>query len=176
MTMTLIETKTLGTDAAGLAFTSIPQTYTDLMILFSVRTTRTSQIADLVALKINGATTNQAERELFGAGSGSASSSAATGAIYVYSNGPTSTSNTFSNSSIYFPNYTGATNKRVSIDSVFETNATTAYQAIISGLWSSTAAITSLEFYSYYSANLVTGTTASLYGILKGSDGIVTTS
>jgi len=36
-TYTLIEAKTLGSSTASVTFTSIPQTYTDLAVLLSVR-------------------------------------------------------------------------------------------------------------------------------------------
>jgi len=174
MTMTLVETKTLASNAAGILFSSIPQDATDLLILFSIRTTRAAN-DDLIPIKINGLTTNQSERELYGNGS-SVGRSAGTNAIYGYGNGNNGTSNTFSNGSFYIFNYTGATAKSVSVDSVDENNATAAYQSIVSGLWNSTAAITSIELYSYFAANLVTGSTVSLYKITKGSSGGVVVS
>jgi hypothetical protein len=87
------------------------------------------------------------------------------------------TANTFSNSVAYFPNYANTTtNKSFSVDDVSENNATASYQTISANLYSSTSAITSLKIESINSANIVAGSTVSLYGILKGSDGIVTTS
>jgi hypothetical protein len=61
------------------------------------------------------------------------------------------------------------------VDTVSENNATAAFQRIIAGLNNSTAAITSINFFPS-SGNFVAGSTISLYGITKGSDGIVTTS
>jgi hypothetical protein len=91
-------------------------------------------------------------------------------------NGSGSTSNTFSNLSVYIPNYTGSTAKGVSIDSVTENNGTNAFQVIAAHLTNSTSAVTSIGFFSTTSSSFLTGTTISLYGITKGSDGIVTTS
>jgi hypothetical protein len=171
--MKLIETKTLGTAAASIEFTSIPQDGTDLYIAVNARTTNAAT-TDSVLFKLNGVTTNQSRRRLQGLGSGTPNSSTTTSLQFTVV-GDTATSNTFGNAGIYIPNYAGSTNKSVSIDLVTEHNATTAYQELHAGLWSSTNAITSLSFEGQ-GTNFVAGSTVSLYKITKGSDGIVTTS
>jgi hypothetical protein len=168
--MKLIESKTLATAAASIEFTSIPQTYTDLVILISVRAALDE--SDNV-ISFNGSTANFSGRRLIGDGS-----SASTGTVtraWGFASFLSNTANTFGNGRIYIPNYAGATNKSFSSDSVNETNATSAYQTLFSNLWSNTAAITSLAI-SPNAGNYVAGSTISLYGVLKGSDGIVTTS
>jgi hypothetical protein len=173
MTMTLIETKTLGTSAASIEFTSIAASFTDLYILLNVRSTRSDLTFSTVQVSFNGLTTNRSRRSLYNA-SGSVSVDSGSDIIFVgNSNG--ATSNTFSNTSIYIPNYAGSTAKSVSIDSSTENNGTGIYQEITAALWNSTAAITSVLI-SASGYDFVAGSTASLYGILKGSDGIVTTS
>jgi hypothetical protein len=174
--MELIETKTLGAAAASIEFTSIPQDGTDLVLLISVRTAR-STLSDFVDLRFNGDNTdaNYSSRVLFG--SGSAASSFTENSYIGDVNGNTSTANTFASISVYIPNYTGSTTKSGSVDSVYENNATQAAQAIIARLWNNTAAITSLEVGFTAAANdLLAGSTISLYKVTKGSDGIVTTS
>jgi hypothetical protein len=173
MSMTLIETKTLGTAAASIEFTSIPQDGTDLLVLASGRSSRSSAL-DGFYLTINGSTANQTNRYLEGTGS-SVASGTETRFIGTLS-GASSTSNTFANTVIYFSNYAGSTNKSFSVDSVAENNATTSGQHIIAGLWSQTAAITSLTFVPSVGPNFAIGSTISLYKITKGTDGIVTTS
>ena len=84
--------------------------------------------------------------------------------------GANATSNTFGNTSVYIPNYAGSTNKSVSSDAVTENNATTASQQILASIWNNTSAITSI-FVSDTGSNLVQNSTASLYGILRGSGG-----
>lgn len=169
--MKLIETKTLGTAAASIEFTSIPQTFTDLIIKISGRLD-----ANNTAIKIqfNNSTSNLSTRYLFGSGSAAASYSDASN-IYLYASSSTYTSSTFGNSEVYLPNYSGSTNKCVSVDAVTENNATAADMAIFAGLWADTSAITSIKLLPN-SGNFVTNSTVSLYGITKGSDGIVTTS
>ena len=179
MTMTLIETKTLGTAAASIEFTSIPGTYTDLYILASHRQTQTfADVNGYPTLTLNNSTSNYSFRWIQGSGSAVASSSSTYGGFYWFGNNDFMTANTFSNTSIYIPNYAGSTNKSVSFDTVQETNATASFQQIMAGLWSDTAAITSLKLTARDSGlgtspSFVVGTTISLYGILKGSSSVV---
>jgi hypothetical protein len=171
--MKLIESKTLGTAASSIEFTSIPDSFTDLYILLSVRSTRSDITFSTVQVSFNGLTTNRSRRSLYNV-SGSVGSDTGSDIIFVAdSNG--ATSNTFSNTSIYIPNYAGSTAKSVSIDSSTENNGTPVFQELTAALWNSTAAITSVLI-SASGYDFVAGSTASLYGILKGSDGIVTTS
>jgi hypothetical protein len=177
--MKLIESKTLATAAASIEFTSIPQDGTDLVALMSIRVDAADTSRDMI-VQFNGDTgNNYSFRRLVGTGS-SASSSSGSGAGDLFIVGSHSansaTSNTFGNGSVYIPNYTGSTAKSASSDTVSENNATAAQQTISATLWSGTAAITSVLFKPYFSANLMVGSTISLYKITKGSDGIVTTS
>lgn len=181
--MQLIETKTLASAAASIEFTSIPQDGTDLVVLCSARSNRTPDAMDGIGIRFNGTTTGYSGRRLIGTGSSVysdtvAANSAGTGFIIVsIISTASATSNTFGSTSIYIPNYAGATNKSVSADGSGENNATFAEQGIHAGLWSNTAAITSLTLVPYYStANFVAGSVFSLYKITKGSDGIVVTS
>jgi hypothetical protein len=173
--MKLIESKTLGTAAASIEFTSIPQDGTDLYILASVRSLETLVGNSGLEIRPNGSTANGSGRWLYGDGSSAASLTVSrVDGGFINSTGHTS--NTFSNTAIYVPNYAGATNKSFSSDSVQETNATVNYGGIVASLWSNTAAITSLDFRCISATNFVAGSTISLYKITKGSDGIVTTS
>jgi hypothetical protein len=58
------------------------------------------------------------------------------------------------------------------MDSVTENNATEIRHYIQAGLWNNTAAINRIDIYRA----TIAGSTYSLYGIIKGSDGIVTVS
>jgi hypothetical protein len=169
--MQLIESKTLGTAAASIEFTSIPQTFTDLVILHSLR----SQDAESNGnISINGSTSDFTNRYLRGLSS-SADSGSSPGRYAFTLSFSTQTANTFSNGSIYIPNYTSSAFKSISADSVNENNAADTQRFLAAVLWSNTAAITSFAL-SANAGNIVAGSTVSLYGITKGSDGIVTTS
>jgi hypothetical protein len=162
-----IATVTVGSGgAANIEFTSIPNTYTDLAILFSIRCVRADDIEPLM-MRFNGNTSNYSLRRLNADGSSVASSavSGETGMIVGDINGDTSTANTFGNGLIYIPNYAGNNNKSVSTDVVVENNATASSQYLLAGLWSDTAAITTIRLYSRNSHNFKQYSSATLYGI-----------
>jgi hypothetical protein len=162
-TFVKIATVTVGSGgAATMAFSSIPSTYTDLVIKYSTRDADTGGSA--VYVTFNGLSTNRTMRTLVGTGSVANSSNWTV--IYGRGDSGDRTANTFSNGEIYIPNYAGSNNKSVSIDSVEENNATGAYAALAAGLWASTDAITSITLTPSV-ANFVQYTTATLYGISK---------
>jgi hypothetical protein len=179
--MKLIESKTLGSAQAAIEFTSIPAAFTDLVIVFSLRTTFTngSFRFDDCGLRINGDTGNNYARRLLRTRDGAvATGGGTTSLITLYeATGGDGTANAFGSGQIYFANYLGSANKSVSIEGFSETNSATGVQGgMISGLWSNTSPITSVTIFSQNAFNFAIGSSASLYGILKGSDGIVTTS
>jgi hypothetical protein len=175
--MDLIQTVTVGAGgSANITFSSIPQTFTDLYLVLNLRTTTANNgtAIDDGALTFNGANSNKSGRLLFGQGSGSGGSGSYSD-LYFWLPSANATSNTFGNISIYIPNYSGTTTKSTSHDIVTENNGTFTYNMIFAGLWNSTAAITSLQV-APFGTNLAQFSSASLYGILKGSDGVTTVS
>lgn len=151
-------------DASGssssLTFTSIPSTYTDLVVKLSGRTNAGS-VTEAVNVYFNSDTgANYSYKRLLG--SGSAASSDTGG---VFTNGNTTTSNSFGSLEIYIPNYTGSTQKSMSVDIVTETNATTIYAALVAGLWTGSAAINSVTL--TIAGTFLTYSSATLYGISK---------
>jgi hypothetical protein len=170
--MQLISHEELDGTTAILEFGSIPATYTDLYVLFSLRqATGSDAIARVI---FNGVTANLSSRTLAGAGSGTPSSFGLTEVDPVITQSP-DTASTFGNGSLYISNYQVASAKSFSIDAVSENNGTTAFQRIIAGLWNDTAAINAIRFTSP-NGNFAQYSSASLYGILAGSDGIVAVS
>ena len=163
-TYTLIEAKTVSTTTASVTFTSIPQTYTDLLVKLSVR--QDTANAGLF-LRPNSSTTNLSSRRLFADSSAPWSDTGSN--IFMLCNGNWATGNTFTNNEIYIPNYTSSNYKSVSIDSVAENNTSSAglsFLGFVAGLWSDTTAITSLNFVPEGGgANFVSGSTFYLYGI-----------
>ena len=179
--MKLIESKTLVSAQTAIEFTSIPQTFTDLVAVCSLRSNRSAANSENVGIRFNGSTSGYSDRNLYGSGSGtlSLSQSGSYFNFLLYSSTTAGTSNTFGNAMVYIPNYTGSTNKSVGTDAVTESNSTASVQNIGAGLWSNTEAINSIRFFvgfAEFATELQAGSTISLYGVLKGSDGIVTTS
>nr|DAL22187.1 MAG TPA_asm: hypothetical protein [Caudoviricetes sp.] len=172
--MQLIERVELTSATASIEFSNIPQIFTDLYILVSVRTAR-NLANDFIDMRFNTDDTdgNYSARVLYGNGSGVSSF---TENSYIGDiNGDTSTSNTFSSISIYIPNYTSSVAKSSSVETVSENNATAAYQSLVARLWNGTAAINAVRFgFTAAGSNLVAGSSASLYGIKSGSDGVTT--
>jgi hypothetical protein len=169
----LIASITVGAGGTtALDFTSIPSTYTDLVLKWSARQDL-GTVAASDFIYINGSQSSYVGRWLEGTGA-AASSYTYTG-NFTYANaegdGANATANTFANAEIYIPNYAGSTNKSMSSDSVMENNATTAYAVLGANLWSNTAAINRVTIST--SATNVTGgaqkflqySTAYLYGI-----------
>ncbi len=149
--------------AASVTFNSIPQTHTDLIIKASPRGTNSSTSIETL-ISFNGVTTNLSSRLLYG--SGAAVGSTTNTNIAGVSSSASDTSNTFGNLEFYIPNYTGASNKSLSVDSVSENNATTAYAYLTSGLWSNTAAITSITI-TPAAGSWAQNSTFSIYGVKK---------
>jgi hypothetical protein len=143
----LIQTVTVGAGgAASIDFTSIPQTYTDLVVKLSVRSTGSANTYSYCVIYLNGSTTSNTMRYVAGTGSSVSSGTEPNKPYFVLINA-THTASVFNNAEIYIPNYTGNTNKSYSVDSVTENNATAAYQQLGSCLFSNTTEIARLTFY-----------------------------
>jgi len=166
-TFTLISSVTVGSGgAANIEFTSIPATYTDLQVLTSFRASDSGTWQSAL-VTFNSATTNFGVRRLYaygGSTTGSDSYSGGSNMTGHFATYNSATANVFSNGSIYIPNYTGSTNKSMSSDSVTENNAADNILGLTAGLWSNTAAITSIKFVPY-TGNFMQYSTAYLYGI-----------
>jgi len=169
-TYTLIEKITVGAaGASSVTFTSIPQTFTDLVVKWSARVTDTATDSVQVVLQFNGDTgSNYSRRSLYGDGGAAGSSSATTTFMrfgWASTNG--NTANTFGQGEFYVPNYTGSSQKSVSADGVAESNATQyIYAGLHAGLWTGTSAISSITL-SVPSWSFVQYSTFYLYGIAK---------
>jgi hypothetical protein len=162
-----IASNELSTAASTVTFDNIPQGYTDLKIVGSIRNSAADTNTD-TKVNFNSNTSGYSAKRLFGNGSsaGSDTQSPTNGFYFVLTGEGTNwTANTFSNGEIYIPNYAGATNKSYSGDAVAENNATAASAQLTAGLWSNTAAITSITLTSG-NGNFVQYTTFTLYGIL----------
>jgi len=165
-TNNLISKQTVGSaGAASITFSNIPQTFTDLKIVVSGRSIR-SAVNDVLYMTVNGSATTYSSKILEGNGTAASSSSGGSTAFSDILGIPaaSSTASVFSNAEIYIPNYTSANYKSISADSVGENNATAAYADLYAGLWSNTAAITSITLYNIIS-NFTEYSTFSLYGI-----------
>jgi hypothetical protein len=157
-TYTLISSVTVGSGgAANIEFTSIPATYTDLVVKFSTREATTG--AWQIFVDFNNTSANRSSKRV--QGNGSSASGGSTSNIIAAT---TVNIDPFGSAEMYIPNYAGSNNKSISIDSVSEYNASESYQILTAGLWSDSAAITSIKLY-LASGNLSQYSSAYLYGI-----------
>ena len=167
-TLVLLEKVTVGAaGAASITFSNIPQIgYNDLLIKVSARDTTTSYASSAGIswqVQFNGLTTNLTGRYIFAGGSGTPSSGTDTSNIYGSNSTGLDTASTFGNGEVYIPNYTSSNYKSMSIDAVSENNATAAGSRLNAGLWSATAAITSVKILAY--SAFAQYSTFSLYGV-----------
>jgi hypothetical protein len=163
-TFTLIASSTVGAGgASSIAFSSIPSTYTDLVLYTSVRSAVSGYGTDM-NITLNGSTSSFSSKRIY-AYSGTVYSDSQTNVSGVV-NGASSTASTFASNYLYFPNYVGSTNKSYMIDGVIENNSSTAYLPELSAnLWSNTAAINSISIADATGATLQQYSTAYLYGV-----------
>jgi hypothetical protein len=152
-----IATNTLGTAVGSVTFSSIPATYTDIILIVS----SSASVASYISLQYNGDTaTNYSVTLLRGNGTAASSTRyASTNEIYV---SVASINNTdINNTIVQFQNYSNTT--------TFKTNISRANNAGLStdasvGLWRNTAAINSIKVLNT-GANFAVGSTFTLYGI-----------
>lgn len=157
-----IAKSTVGSGGASfIEFTSIPQIYTDLVVLMSGRSTTGSPDA---GLQFNGqGSSNISSRYMFAVdGSVTRGSDNSIQLVGLPKSG--TTSNTFGNVTIYITNYTSSQQKAISVESVTENmSSSETFLALTAGLYSSSSAISSLKLtgdFAQYSS-------AYLYGISK---------
>jgi hypothetical protein len=157
----------------GVTFNSIPQTYTHLQLRCFVRDQASAPNPDYLLTQLNGVTTAQyTNHTLYGNGS-SAVADAFNLNTYgfcgplAYVSGAYSTANAYTPVIIDILDYAN-TNKYTTLRSLggFDSNGT-GRVGLFSGLWNSTAAVTSI-FISTANNNEVSGSVYALYGI-KGA-------
>jgi len=172
-THSAIQTITTVGGEASITFNNIPQNYTDLKLVVSVRDTNTpGNTDDGLFIQFNNVTSGYSNKVLYGNGSSALSGSNSygltsksyVGAICTGS----ATSNTFGNAEIYIPNYTSSNYKSISSDAVLESNGTQVITALNTSLWSNPAAITIINI-STNGYTFAANSTFTLYGIGSGA-------
>ena len=159
----LIAHQKLDSSASAITFSNIPQIYTDVHVAVSARSTNAD---DNLYFKFNNTTSNTSWRNLLGYGTGVLSQS---GTGWLAGGGVRSNvSNTFTNISIYVPNYAGSAVKSASVDSTSEETGSNGYQFLTASLWNDTTAINRIDLY-LQGGQLAAGSSATLYGINRTS-------
>lgn len=167
VTYNLIASNTLSSSAASVTFSAIPSTYTDLVLRVSSRSDNATIYETMKITYNNNTSAIYSTTRLIDDSSGTVTSTRQTGRTNFndpYNSGTSATSNTFSSVEIYVPSYTVSQNKPISVFAVGENNATDAAISVRANLFSSTAAISSIEI-ANFSGNFVSGSSFFLYGI-----------
>lgn len=158
-----IATVTVGAGgAASMSFTSIPGTFTDLVVKWSGRT-NTGGTVEATSVTFNGSST-YSTRYIQGDGSG-VTSGAPSALNWGVADSAGATASTFGNSEAYIPNYTGSQQKSTSADSVQENNTSQGFGFLGAGLSTLTSAITSITITPNGGGSFVQYSSATLYGI-----------
>jgi len=152
-----IATQTLGSAAASVTFSSIPGTYTDLVLVFSGSATAASYIS----MQYNSDTGSNYSVTLLRGNGTAASSSRYSSITEIYASISATNTTDINNVIFQIQNYSNTT--------TYKTNLSRANNAGVSteagvGLWRSTAAINAVKVLSPTN-NFATGSTFSLYGI-----------
>jgi hypothetical protein len=155
-----IATQTIGSAVASVTFSSIPSTYTDLIVVSSLANNN----FDSLYFKINGDTgSNYSSTYMTGTGSAASSARQAnnTTGIFAGASNIGMSSTVYGNSTIQIMNYANTTTYKTALCrwslGNSEVNASV-------GLWRSTSAINSISILAP-SGTLSVGSTLSLYGI-----------
>jgi hypothetical protein len=153
-----------------ITFSSIPATYTDLVMYVSVRTSGTTGPAGIgrIKVQINSLTTGYSNSLLYNISSDAPAAATGTDQItFLYAASTPSPSTSFSNNTLYFCNYSSTTlPKTVSSDSGTEyLIANGGVRALNAGYHTTTDAISSLTINIADAADFVQHSTAYLYGV-----------
>ena len=157
-----IVTATLSSNAASYTFSSIPDSYTDLILIVNGQVSS----AVTIACQVNGDTgSNYSCTEAYSDGTNNGSARSSNNAqISVASIVAQIGSGSQWLSTLHFQNYSNSTTFKTVIS---RTSATATIVNGTTGLWRSTSAINSIKLFGYAGASGFTaGTTFTLYGIL----------
>ena len=165
-----IASTTVETPVTSVSFSSIPQGYTDLKLVGSVRGSRSSAYVINLSLTFNSSTTSYSDVFMYD-NSGTVSTGKDTNYssyAYIYGTADNATTNAFSSFEVYIPNYTSSNYKSFSSDTVMESNTSsfTLPTLLGAGLWSNTSAISSLSIGLNNGTSINANSTLTLYGVL----------
>jgi hypothetical protein len=158
-TYTPIATTTLGSAASSYTFSSIPSTYTDLVLVAVATVSGDSSTYIRVGNGSVDTGTNYSITNLGGSGSAASSGRLTNESALPWNRVTSNAAQTMYTFNIM--NYSNSTTYKTILN---RTNGTTGVEAIV-GLWRSTAAINVLQIFASTGNTFNTGATFTLYGI-----------
>jgi hypothetical protein len=172
-TCTLISTYSVGAGGiTTISFTSIPQTYTDLKLVYSLKPASGGDIG--VRLNFNSSTSGYSDIYLQALNTTSSPQppskgtnvyAGAAGYAGAMNDSTLSGGNLATNSELYIPNYTVAQGKAFLVSASAEANRNLGFIEEVSSYWNNTAAITRIDFVCNSAQIFGQYSVASLYGI-----------
>lgn len=164
-TYKLIENRTTTSTVAYIEFTSIPQTYTDLVIH---QDTRTSSAGDgRIVGNFNGTGGMPSQLNYgFGGGTFGATNYTTTDSVITFGNGASNwTASTFGGNKLYIPNYSSSTLTKTTISyGSGENNGTDSIMGFMAANWPTTTAVNTIRLYPF-TGSWLAQSTFTLYGI-----------
>lgn len=161
LTYEKIQSTTLGSSSSTITFTSIPGTYTDLRLVIVAKGTAASDVN--MVFNSSGSACSWTQLWGDGATAGANRITSALGRAYITLNYDVLSTTIPFMYTVDILSYTAAINKTC-LTSFQEDKSGSGYTGRKVGLWRDTSAITSITLNG---TDFATGTTATLYGILK---------
>lgn len=164
-TYTKISTVTLSSSASSVTFSNIPQSYTHLRIVCSVRSDRSGAVNSYIELRPNEVAESMTIMALVGTGTTRYGQTESAAARYMGEiNAASSTNFIYTQTEINLFHYTSNQNKGILTNFAHENDGTPAYAGFLYATWDGTSPITSFRL-SDGLANFVSGTSFTIYGI-----------
>jgi hypothetical protein len=169
-TYSLIQAYTITTPASLVSFTSVPQTFTDLKVVMSARSSQSSTRENiLLGINSYNSDTGFSWVGLYNYGGTSMGSNKSPAAKRILGDVPANTngSNIFSNAEIYIPNYSVTGTHIVSGDAVVENNGGDQFLGFhVVAFTGASVAVTTLNIHCGATPyNFMAGSKFYLYGI-----------
>lgn len=158
-----IASSTVGSGGTStIIFSSIPQTYTDLILKISTKTSFDWLLCEFN----NSGGTAYSQQYLKGDGTSvTGGTQNSKPAAYATITGQNVTSNAFGNAELYISDYAGSNKKSISGDGVSEANQQAAYGYLTASMWDNTSAINQIKLTKSGGDNFDEHSTFYLYGI-----------
>ena len=153
-----IATTTLGSAVSSYTFSSIPATYTDLILVANYGSSSSSSQSEY---RVNGDTTNYSNTTISGNGSSATSGRVTNDTVLYLNKAAYASTNIGTTAIINFQNYANTSTYKTMLS-----RYGTAANEVTAGvqLWRSTSAINSITFL-FDTGNILAGSTFTLYGI-----------
>jgi hypothetical protein len=168
-TYILIASNTLASAVTSVTFSSIPATYTDLVVKTSHRTAQFGAVGATSRLSFNGVATVSYSNIGLRQDGATVITTRNFDNNYFFidtaGNGDSATANNFGNTEIYIPSYLASRNKQLYSQFIGESNQNNLTNGQAAFLFRNTSAITSLTLESNSGSNYLVGSSFYLYGI-----------